>query len=258
MPIRDAKTMPGAEAGPEPLVAGAGSPDLAPRAAARWAAAVGVLHAVLAGGAFAVLAAVFGFPEILREPAAVALDRFGADAGTIRAAYYAFTFGSALYVPMAFLAGAGLGPRGRALGDLSAGLAVAAAVTQVLGFARWTILVPFLAERWAAGDDRVRVELLFEVFNRYAGMTVGEHLGWLFQAGWIAALALAMTHRTGVVRGFGIAGLVVAAGILVGAYEPFGLAPAVTALAQTVFTTAFPFWFIAAMVALARRGNDPA
>ena len=235
--------------------ASADSGTMTPRAAARWAVGVGVLHAVLAAGAFAVLAAIFGFPGILREPAGVALARFAEEPTTIRTAYYAFTFGSFLYVPMAFLANAALGERARGLTALAGGLAVGAAVTQVLGFARWTILVPFLAEGWTAGQDQAQVELLFEVFNRYAGMTVGEHLGWLFQAGWVVVLALAMTRGTGLVRGLGIAGLVVAAGILVGSYEPFGIAIGVTGLAQAIFTTAFPFWFIAAAMALARRGD---
>jgi hypothetical protein len=228
----------------------------ATRRAAWWAVGVGVFHAILAAGAFAVLASVFGFPEILREPAGVALARFAEDPTTIQTAYYAFTFSSFLYVPMAFLANAALGERARWLGPLAGGLAVGAAVTQVLGFARWTILVPFLAERWTAGQETAQVELLFEVFNRYAGMTVGEHLGWLFQAGWVAVLALAMTRGGGLVRGLGVAGLVVAAGILVGSYEPFGIAPAVTALAQAIFTTAFPFWFIAAAAALTRRAKS--
>ncbi len=51
---------------------------------------------------------------------------------------------------------------------------------RMMGFFRWPIAVPYLAEQMAAApteEMRSVVALLEGLINRYAGMTIGEHLG---------------------------------------------------------------------------------
>ena len=59
---------------------------------------------------------------------------------------------------------------------------VLAAAVQFLGLIRWPFLVPYLA-RAAADPDATparleAVDVVFQSFNRYLGVAVGEHLGY--------------------------------------------------------------------------------
>jgi hypothetical protein len=130
-------------------------------------------------------------------------------------------------------------------------------LTQILGFIRWTILVPFLAD--AYGDPgtseagREAVTVAYEFANRYLGMTIGEHLGWVFQGSWVLLLSVALLRRLPLPRWLGIVGLVVAVLLLVGTLEQFRFGwEGPLGLVNAVGTTAFPFWLIALAVALPR------
>lgn len=232
-----------------------------PRLAARWALAIAIVHAVIAASAFAILGAAFGFPGILREPAEVALAAFRANEPTIRFGYYLFTLSAFLFVPIAVLArdafgpGSGAGRRDGTLLAVATALGVLAGLTQMLGFARWTILIPFVADLQAAGSSETALAL-YDVANRYLGMTVGEHFGWLFQAPWTALLGVA-AWRAGLPRWLAALGVAVGAMMLVSAYEPFGVGgDALLALFNAVSTTAAPFWLIALFFVLARRARE--
>ena len=222
----------------------------------RWALALAIVHAALAATAFALLGASFGFPGILREPASVAIEAFRANEATIRFGYYLFTLSAFLFVPIAVLARDAFGQGQRTLLTLAMFMGVLAGITQMLGFARWTILVPFIADlhsREAAADGTALA--LYDFANRYLGMTVGEHFGWLFQASWTALLGVAAL-RLGLPRWLGWTGVLVGVGMLVSSFEPFGVgADAVLALLNAVATTGAPFWLIALFAVLARRGR---
>jgi hypothetical protein len=65
--------------------------------------------------------------------------------------------------------------------------------------------------------------VVFEAFNRYAGVAVGEHLGYLFTGLWTALVALAMFGSALPFRRWlSLLGMVSAAGVLVGTLEPAG------------------------------------
>ena len=71
---------------------------------------------------------------------------------------------------------------------------VLAAAVQFLGLVRWPFLVPYLA-RTAESEDpatRAAVEVAFQSFNRYLGVAVGEHLGYLFTGSWSALVGAAI------------------------------------------------------------------
>ena len=221
-----------------------------------------MLHALLAGITFLVLGSVFDFPGILREPAAVVLARFGENRTTIRWAYDTFMLSSLVLIPIALILGRTLSarlPEGRGDGLMTVAtmFGVLARLTQIIGFIRWTILVPFLADAYAdpatipAGREAVAVA--YEFANRYLGMTIGEHLGWVFQGSWVLLLSVALLRRLSLPRWLGIVGFVVAALLLVGTLEQFRFGwEEPLGLANAVGTTAFPFWLIALAAALPR------
>lgn len=222
-----------------------------------WGVGLAVLHAILAGGAFLVLAAVFGFPDILREPAAVSLAKFAENPATIRAAYYAFTLSSLLIIPLALIVRRALDRDGSLLLGVATAFGVLSGLTQILGFSRWTILVPYLAETYvdpaSSQTTREAIVVAYEVFNRYAGMTLGEHFGWVFQGGWVLLLAVAIIRSRVLPRWVGPSGIVIAALILISTLEQFRFGfEAPLELANTIGTTAFPFWLIALTISLWR------
>jgi hypothetical protein len=59
---------------------------------------------------------------------------------------------------------------------------VLAAIVQFLGLIRWPFLVPYLARAVSAPDATPArletVDAVFQSFNRYLGVAVGEHLGY--------------------------------------------------------------------------------
>ena len=108
---------------------------------------------------------------------------------------------------------------------------VVAGVVQFLGLVRWPFLVPYLAETYldpaSSVATRESVAVVFGTFNQYAGVGVGENLGYLFTGLWTLLVALArfgsaLPFR----RWLALLGMVSAASVLVGTLEPVGFDPA--------------------------------
>jgi hypothetical protein len=114
---------------------------------------------------------------------------------------------------------------------LATAFGVVAGVVQFLGLVRWPFLVPYLADTYldpaSSGATRESVAVVFQAFNQYAGVAVGEHLGYLFTGLWTALVALAMFGSALPFRRWlALLGVVSAVGILVGMLEPAGFEPA--------------------------------
>ena len=79
---------------------------------------------------------------------------------------------------------------------------IAGALFQVMGWVRWPIAVPGLAERFANPDaseaQRVATAAAYDMLNAYAGGALGEHLGWLFQAPWAIGIGVLALTATGI------------------------------------------------------------
>lgn len=74
-------------------------------------------------------------------------------------------------------------------------LGVLAATVQFLGLVRWPFLVPYLARADAAASQpatREAVDVVFQAFNRYLGVAVGEHLGYLLTGAWTTTVGAAL------------------------------------------------------------------
>lgn len=107
-----------------------------------------VASAVLAAVGAVLLGAVFGWPDVLDEPGAVALPEFSRAEESIRFGFYLQLVSSLLLVPAAVGVQVAL-TRGSAAARVFTGFGVAGALFQLLGWVRWPIVVPGLAERYA-------------------------------------------------------------------------------------------------------------
>ena len=135
-----------------------------------------------------------------------------------------------LLAPTVVLVSATLIDADPTLRALAAAIGLLAALVQFLGLVRWPFAVPHLA-RLATHDA---VEVVFQILNRYLGVAVGEHLGYLFTGLWSALVGVALIQSDLLHPLFGIPGVVLAPLFVVGSlefvgpFEPGGWKPAGT------------------------------
>jgi hypothetical protein len=205
---------------------------------------------------FALLGRSFAYPGILRRPTSEVLARFRAGGARLLLLWWAFALTAVLLAPVAVLLGQELVGVDESLVAVSVTTGVLAAAVQFLGLVRWPLLVPYLARADvdAGPARREAVDIVFQSFNRYLGVAVGEHLGYLFTGGWSASTGIALMQATNMPWWLGLAG-VVAGGLLmicslefVGAFEERGWrgAAVLTPVAYVIWSV----WLIAVGVAL--------
>ena len=180
---------------------------------------------------FTLLSVTFEYPDILREPTGYVLRHFDAGGGGLVAIWYGFMLTAVLFVPLAVLVHKALAREDTPYMAVATAFGVVAGVVQFLGLVRWPFLVPYLADTYldpaSSGATRESVAVVFQAFNHYAGVGVGENLGYLFTGLWTALVALAMFGSALPLRRWlAILGAVSAACIIVGMLEPAGFEPA--------------------------------
>jgi Domain of unknown function (DUF4386) len=180
---------------------------------------------------FTLLSATFEYPDILREPTGYVLEQFDAGGSGLIAIWYGFMLTAVLFVPLAVLVHKVLAREDTPYMAVATAFGVVAGVVQFLGLVRWPFLVPYLADVYvdpaSSGATRESVVVVFEAFNRYAGVGVGENLGYLFTGLWTLLVALAMFGSAlPLSRWLALLGMGSAAGITVGMLEPAGFGPA--------------------------------
>lgn len=150
--------------------------------------------AILFNLPYAILAVSFDYPAILRQPPAEVLVRFAEGGAGLVLTWYAFALAALALVPLAI----GLAMTPRRLADQPAMTASAAIIgalaglTQAIGLMRWVFVVPELARAAASGDPASTAAAAhsFALIHAYGGVAIGEHLGQLLTALFVALLAI--------------------------------------------------------------------
>lgn len=131
-----------------------------------------------------------------------------------------------LFAPLAVLVGGELGDADRTVVALSIVVGVLASLVQFLGLIRWPFLVPHLArEAEGATPTSARgeaVDVVFQSFNRYLGVAVGEHLGYTLTGAWSVLTGVALIQSDAVPGWLGLIGVVIGPLFLVSAVEFLG------------------------------------
>jgi hypothetical protein len=156
--------------------------------------------------AFAMLAARFDYPDVLREPTPVVLEKFRAGGTGLVVLWWAFAMAAVLLAPLVVLLAHALPGADPTLLSVGTTVGVLAAAVQFLGLIRWPFLVPYLAN---ADAEPETVDVVFQAFNRYLGVAVGEHLGYLLTGAWTTLAGAALVQSTAVPGWLGVLGIVI-------------------------------------------------
>jgi hypothetical protein len=175
---------------------------------------------------YTLLARSFDYPDILRQPTGQVLERFSAGGSRLVLTWWGFAMSAVLLAPTVVLLSATLADADPTVLALAAATGLLAALVQFLGLVRWSFAVPHLAR--VAADPASSpatldaVEVTFQTLNRYLGVAVGEHLGYLFTGLWTALAGIALIQSDLLHPLFGIVGLLLAPLFLLGSLEFVG------------------------------------
>lgn len=212
---------------------------------------------------FAILGSTFGYPDILRQPAAVVLVQFHAGGASLVLTWYAFMLSAVLMVPVAAALAGNLPslqahPVARMMAIVTGS---AAGLLQAIGLSRWVFAVPDLARIQADPQSteaaRLQAQSAFDLLNHWGGVAIGEHLGQIFTVMFVLALAVPqLISATRLTKSAGLAGLLAALLIAIGLGEGIAIAtgtdPGMLGLFTVVGYLAFTVWLILTGASLMR------
>jgi hypothetical protein len=210
---------------------------------------------------FFALARLFEYPSVLRRPVSSVLARFDAGGLRLKLVWYGFMLTAVLFAPLAVLLGQVLARDNLQIVPVTTTIGVLAAIVQFLGLARWPFLVPALARAYESADSspatRDAAAVVFDSFNRYLGVAVGECLGYLFTGAWTVLVGIAMLQSSVFEPWLAWPGIAVGALLVLGSFEFVGrfedngwkLAGTLVPIAYT----AWSLWLIAAGAVLVGR-----
>ena len=208
--------------------------------------------------AFAALAKTFDYPDILRRPTGEVLERFRDGGAGLVLLWWGFAMTAVLFAPLAVLVASTLPGADPVLLTIGATVGVLAAAVQFLGLIRWPFLVPYLARADAEPDAtearRDAIDVVFQSFNRYLGVAVGEHLGFLLTGTWSILVGVAILQTTELHPAVGVVGILIGAILAICSLEfvgPFERTGWKLAATLTPFTyIAWSLWLVVVGVAL--------
>jgi hypothetical protein len=222
------------------------------------AAVLLILLPIAFNAAFAALAAKFDYPDVLRRPTGEVLERFRQGGSALVMLWWGFAMTAVLLAPLAVLLAGVLEGADPLLLNLGSAVGVLAALVQFLGLVRWPFLMPYLAraasEPGASEARKEAVDIVFQSFNRFLGVAVGEHLGYLFTGAWSILVGTAIMQSDVVPAWLGVVGIVVGAVLALCSLEfvgPFDRDGWKLAAALTPVTyIAWSLWLVATGVAM--------
>jgi Domain of unknown function (DUF4386) len=181
---------------------------------------------VLYNVTFTLLARSFDYPDILRRPTDEVLNRFIAGGSRLVLTWWAFALSAVLLAPTAVLLSATLADADPTLLSVATAMGLLAAIVQFLGLIRWPFAVPHLAREMAdpasSASKKEAVEVSFQTLNRYLGVAVGEHLGFMFTGVWTGVVGAAILQSNVLHPAFGIIALILAPLFVLGSLEFVG------------------------------------
>ena len=207
--------------------------------------------------AFGLLAARFDYPDVLRKPTDEVLARFRDGGASLVLLWWSFALTALALAPAVVLLSSSLPGADGTLLAVATVTGVLASLVQVLGLIRWPFLVPYLAriaaEPGISEARREAVDVVFQAFNRYLGVAVGEHLGYFLTGAWTTLAAVAMIQTDAMPGWIGVLGIVIGPVLALCSLEFVGGRERGWKLAETLTPPAYiawSLWLVAAGVGL--------
>lgn len=214
-----------------------------------------LLHVVVLNAGFLMLMAVFNFPDVLRMPAETRLSLFMENQEVIVPVYYFLSLTGFSQMVIAVMLHHLFRDDRSLPGSLAVMFGILSGLFQLIGFIRWTILLPYLA---GAETDRMAMAAFVEgAFNRYAGMSIGEHLGFVAQALWTLLLGFVIMKRDILSKNIGRAGIIIGIASIPMSLEPLGGPFAPMGTLTVPVMTLWTLWLIWIAASLMRNFKAP-
>ena len=180
----------------------------------RLTGALFITGAILVNIPYALLVGHFDYPDVLRRPAEMILERFAAGGPDLIVQWLAFAWvGLPLLIAIALL------PRAlerQESAAVSAGtvFGIVGGVVQMIGLLRWVFVVPMLARLYTdpgtSEAGRQAVAVTFQTLHQFGGVLLGEHLGQMFTILWMGLISAELLRRPGRSAWLGWAGIAAA------------------------------------------------
>jgi Domain of unknown function (DUF4386) len=175
---------------------------------------------------YTLLARSFDYPDILRQPTGEILTRFAAGGNRLILTWWGFAMTAVLLAPTVVLVSATFTGANATVLALATTTGVLAALVQFLGLIRWPFAVPHLARTMAdattTSATKDAIDIVFQTTNRYLGVAVGEHLGYMFTGFWTALVGLAIVQSDVLAPAFGVIGLILGPAFVICSLEFVG------------------------------------
>jgi len=213
-----------------------------------------LLHVIISVGSFLTLMGVFQFPDILRESSPVRFALFLENQSIIVPIYYLLALTGLSQAIISLLLFQFFKQK-TTLINLGLLFGILTGLFQTLGFIRWSFVIPYFADLSASSPELIG--LLEGAFNSYAGMAVGEHLGFLMQASWTIFLGITILKTNLFSSKLGIAGIIIGALTILFAYEPFGGIFAIFGELTNPVESAWYIWLVFLSISLFRKVKNP-
>jgi hypothetical protein len=209
---------------------------------------------------YAILAATYDYPDVLRRPAGEALDLFAAGGAPLILTWHGFALAALTLAPLAVALALTPG-RVAEKPALAIGAAIMgslAGLAQAIGLWRWAFVIPGLARTHAdpssSLDAKLAAERAFDLLNQYGGVAIGEHLGQLLTTLFVLMLAcLQWSERTRISAALGfVTALAIGLGTGEGLAIALGQSGEMFSLATIAGFLGLTLWLIATGISLLR------
>jgi hypothetical protein len=200
---------------------------------------------------FSYLAATFDYPNVLNGASADVLPRLIALGATGRAVWVIYAMLPLLLIPAAIGARSALGVAAPNAMRGAMACGTIAAVSMLIGLARWPSVHWELAGAYATASvgGREAIDAVFRGFNVYLGNYIGEFLGEITLSSFFVLLGYAALQASAARRWFGVSGITVGS---VGFIAAFRNVTPTVALVAEANNYLLPVWLVVIGVVLVR------
>ncbi len=219
-----------------------------------------IAHVVLLYGCYMILQSVFDFPEILRRSTGEIFALFHKNRSAIIPTYYGFTLTGVTFILISLFSYRALKKTDRDILFVASIVGTICGLLQAMGYVRWAFLIPVLDNNFhnpaLTQSGKESMDMILESFHTYAGVALGENLGFVFQGLWTIFFSIALIKHSAFNKWFGRVGIISGIGILIYSLEQFGGAFSSLGIINIIVQSLWVSWLIVLAVVFYKMNDD--